>query len=498
MSSTTSSTAWATWKRDVQAPPRHHTPRSDRPTLGEAIARIGARKGRPHMPWQLAADDLIAEVDPATGRLWYDTVAVTVQRQAGKTAWVGDVADHRGLSMRGGRIWFTQQNGKSAGEWMREEHLARLEASPFFRGRYKPSLRGGSEGLRWLGTGSTFYCFPPKRDALHSKQADLGIIDEAWAHSEDVGRDIRQALRPAMLTRPNAQLLVISAGGTDASAYLQDYIDLGVESLDIPGTRVAIIDYGIPDDVPDDQVTLELNAAYHPAYGHTFGMDALVAARNDFKDDWAGFLRAYGNRHTRSAVSAFPPGMWDAGYQPATPWPAIPRRAGIGFDVTPIGDRIGICAAWRDEAGHPLVEVIADEPLTREAPGRLVALARRYSSRLGYDTAAPPTLEVADELARLHHGRLLAPLGTLPYATSCSTVYAAVMRRELRHNRQPALDGAVEVATRRPIADGGFGWGRKSSTGHIHTLVAATVALRTFDDTPRAAATAPAAARRPA
>ena len=79
--------------RDVQ--PRHHTPRSDLPTRGGQVAKLSQAKGRPFMPWQQLAADVALEYDPDTGLNRYSTIVVTVQRQSGKTTWVGTLADHR-------------------------------------------------------------------------------------------------------------------------------------------------------------------------------------------------------------------------------------------------------------------------------------------------------------------------------------------------------------------------------------------------------------------
>jgi hypothetical protein len=442
------------------------------------VAALALAKGRPLIPWQRQALEVALEVDPDTGDYFYGIVVVSVQRQTGKTTIVGDLADHRCLSVRDARVWFTQQTGKHASEWMREEYLPRLDRLDFFKGHYKAQLRGGSEGVRWHDTGSTFYVFAPKEDGLHSKQSDLVVVDEAWAHDEAKGRELKQAIRPTMLTRKGAQLWVVSAGGTDESAYLQEYIDLGVSALEVPGTRVALVDYGIPPDAdPEDLDTI---AAWHPGFGHLFDMDALLSARLEFGADIAGFARAYGNRHTRTTVAAFPAGAWETC---GGPMPTRPARAGIAYDVTPLGDRVAIAAAWRT-GDHAHLEVIYEGSDVRTAPDRLAQLARTYTTPVGYDTAGAATLAVADELKRRHPGIRHAPLTTMPYATACAALSAEVLTNRLRHHRQPALDTAVAVASRRPIGDGGWGWGRRVSAGNIAPLVAGTVALRTHDDLP--------------
>src|SRR5699024_9295773 len=193
-----------------------------------------------------------------------------------KTKLEGDVADHRCLTLPRARTWITMQSGKAVDEWMREEHFTNLASAPIFgvpgtaSCRYQLSKRAGSVGVKWPARGSTFTTFPPRRDALHGKQGDLVIVDEAWVHDAVTGADLRQAIRPTMNTRPGAQLWIVSTEGDDSSSYLEDYITLGRESLGREDTRVCFIDYGIPDDAdPED---LDVVAKHHPAYGHTIGL----------------------------------------------------------------------------------------------------------------------------------------------------------------------------------------------------------------------------------
>src|SRR5206468_12624898 len=52
----------------------------------------------------------------------------------------------------------------------------------------------------------------------HGDTLDLAVIDEAWAQRDAT---IEQALKPAMLTRPAAQLWVVSTAGNEFSAYFR-------------------------------------------------------------------------------------------------------------------------------------------------------------------------------------------------------------------------------------------------------------------------------------
>lgn len=469
--------------------PRHHTPRRhDRPTRGGAVAAIARAKQRPLLPWQSDAVDVALEVDPETGTYAYGIVVVSVQRQAGKTKLESDVADHRCLTVPRARVWITMQNGKTVDEWMREEHFANLrEGAAVFgtpgtaRARYTLSKRAGSVGVKWPALGSTFTTFPPKRDALHSKQSDLVLVDEAWAHSAIVGADLRQAIRPTMNSRPGAQLWVVSTEGDDSSAYFDDYVSMARASLGNPTARVCFIDYGIADDA--DAEDLDAIAAAHPAFGHTLTMQGLLDARDDFTGDPSGWARAYGNRRSRSRSAIFPAGAWTAAGRPL---PDVPDTAGIGLDATPSGDRYALAAGWRDGAqGH--VELLAGGPdaiPTRDTPDLVGRVVTEHGGRLTVDRASIGVLDLVDQIAREFPRIEVDYLSTPEYGSACTVFERGIVDDTVHHHHDDDLDAAVDVATRRPLGDGATGWGRKTSTGSIAELVAVTLALRGADRTP--------------
>jgi hypothetical protein len=438
------------------------------------------------MPWQRDAVDVMLEYDPATGLYRYGTIILTVPRQAGKTTLIGTLADHRCISRPNARAWITMQNGKTADSWMRNEHLpslSRLGDPDSKRSPYRQSLRAGEIGPIWRRLNSTFFTFPPKRDALHSKQSDLAIISEAWAHSAEVGADIRQAIRPTMLTRRNAQLVVESTLGDDSSVFLDGYYDLGVESLTNPATRVCFIDYGIPDDAdPED---LDVIAAHHPAFGHTVNMQALVDAREDFRADPAlggasGWARAYGNRATRSRETAIPASAWTTAARPRVD---VPERAGVGLDATPSGARVAVGLGWRDD-DQAFGELAYAGPPSRETPAMIVDLCRRNASPLVVDRGALGALELVDAVSRQRGAPEVVFLNMGEYAAACGVLYRGVLDDTWHHFNDPDLTAAAEIATKRDLGDGGFGWGRKTSAGSIAELGAVTVALKAADRLP--------------
>jgi phage terminase large subunit-like protein len=489
-------TVLATAQRTL-ATPRFHTPRSSRDTRGPQVDLVAQRKGKPLMPWQHDALEVALEVDPDTGENWFDTVLVTVQRQSGKTKLIGDVADHTCMTKRGARTWFTQQTGKHASTWMREEHfLALAEAAPLLGEegtaacRYTLSRRAGTEGVAWKATGGTFYAFPPNRDAMHSKQSDKTFVDEAWAFDAEQGAELRQAIRATFNTRPGAQLWVVSAAGDANSAYLDEYLARARLLVNDPTSRICLVDYGLRDD--EDPEDLDVILRRHPAYGYTITRQAIEAARVDFANDPGGWARAYANIPTKARDSLWPDNVWTECGEGLVP---VPERYGVAFDVTPMGDTAAVAAAWRDHRHHAigqLVETFVDGNL-RELPELLIQLGSSRRAPIDYDPRSPGVLGVVDavakQLAEPENRRLrdLVELRAVPvanYAAACVQLSKAVFAREFHHGHQAELTEATQNATTSSAMDGGFCWARKKSTGSIAELVAVTLAVRAFDTLP--------------
>lgn len=472
----------------MTAEPRHHTPRSDWPTHGHRLAKVARAKGRPFMPWQQAAADVAHEYDPVTGFYRYRTVVVTVPRQAGKTDLEGSAADARCLWLPNQRVRITMQDGKTADEWMREQHFESLAAS-VFAGRYVPSKRAGSHGVLWPHTRSTFNTFPPTRAALHSKQTDLGFVDEAWAHDAQTGKDIKQAIGPTMATRdripPGPQLWVVSTLGDQDSTYLDEYVARGLASLGDPLTSVCFIDWGIPDDA--DAEDLDVIAEHHPAIGYTLTRRTLAAERENFRNaetgivDSAGFGRAYGNRGSSVREYVFPGSVWTDAAVARQP---VPDRAGLGLDVSPDGRTWALGAGWQvGESGY--VEVLDAGDVTRDLPNRVAAIARARGVPLVVARHAAAALEVTDGFARLDERDRpeVTFLNAASAASACVTFSRGIFRGDVHHSNDDDLDAAVSVAAKKNLPEGGFRW-TLGGPGTIAALNAVTWALRGYESLP--------------
>lgn len=241
----------------LSCPPRFGTPRSyGRPTLGPAVARTAARLGKPFMPWQRLVADVVMEVDPATGRLAYTEMGLTVPRQSGKSTWVLAKSTHRASATGffGARqhLVYTAQTRMKAREKWEEDFLVELQGSAAFRSRVAPHMQVGGEYIRF-SNGSRFGLESATEKAGHGGTLDEAYIDEAFAQAD---WRLEQAFGPAMITRANKLLAWIStAGWEDGSPYLQEKVALGRTAVAAGRRhRLAYFEWSAPEDAdPGDE-----------------------------------------------------------------------------------------------------------------------------------------------------------------------------------------------------------------------------------------------------
>jgi phage terminase large subunit-like protein len=418
------------------------------------------------MPWQQHVADIALEVDPDTGLLVYREYVVTVPRQSGKTTLILAKLVHRALGF-GGRqrmLYTAQTRGAARLKW-EDEHVAALERSRY-RSMFSVRRQMGQEAIRWKN-GSKHGITSNTEKAGHGETLDEGVIDEAFAQED---ARLEQAFKPAMITRPQPQLGVVSTAGTLKSAYLRGKVDAGRARCEAGLTdSVAYFEWSAPDDAdPGDPATWW---GCMPALGHTVSESAI---RADFESMELGeFRRAYLNQWPDAA-----PEQWLVISQPT--WVGLASRGqvegvvAVAVDVTPERSWSSIGVAGRRADGRLQVEV-ADH---RAGTSWVVERAKEINDRNEVcvwvvDPAGPA-------------GSLIAPLKAaglnVVEASSRDAGHAAQSfydaccdSGELAHLNDPILNDALAGAAKRPLGDG-WAWARKGVTVVISPLVAVTLA----------------------
>lgn len=449
------------------------------------------------MPWQREAADIGCEIDPRTGYPAYREVIVTVPRQSGKTTLFLSWQINRCLSPRWAqpqRSVFTAQSGKDARDKWLDELYPLIKESGLYRFVRQMNRGMGNESILWK-TESLIRLLSTSTSSGHSKTLHQAVMDEIW-HDTDDRRE--QGLRPAMVTVPDAQLLVCSTAGTVTSVVLNRKVAAGRKAVaEDSGSGVAYFEYSAPDDWdPEDE---ESYYGFMPAlcpdppcrcsdqWRHTVTMDVIRTERASM--DPGEFARAYGNVHPDIAAGAvIDPAAWAKLADPDSR-----RKDGgdiaLGVDISPMRDyaAIHVYGPRADELGHAqLVDYRAGTdwliPRIVEWRDALDPVA----IGMGRGTAA--TLEV--DLAKLGITRPedpdepergdLAVMSATDMAAACGQIIDAVRQASLRYVPARQLDAAVAGAKIRQSGDT-IAWARKDVDVDTSPLVALTVARRAYE-----------------
>ena len=266
-------------------PPRFATSRSSRATHGAALRDTAARLGTRLMPWQETVADTALEHEG--GRLAYRDVIVTVPRQSGKTTLLLTAVIHRMLAAPGQRIAYGAQTRLAARGKLFDTVWPMLRRSSL--GGLFRLVRGmGSESLR-CSNGSLLTLLSTEESAGHGETLDLVVLDECWSLTSAT----EQAVRPALVTRPNGQLWMLSTAGTERSAWWRQKIEAGrLAATSSLGGGVSYFEWSAADGTEvGDPATW---GSFMPALGHTIDEDVVAADLAAMAP--AEWRRAYANQ----------------------------------------------------------------------------------------------------------------------------------------------------------------------------------------------------------
>lgn len=435
--------------------PTFATQRTDRESFGPEIAGIAEALGQPFMPWQ----ELVANVGGErleNGLPAYREVIVTVPRQSGKTILEFGWQFHRALMWgRPQSIVYTAQTGQDAREKLVEDIWEKLIVQPNspLKATIRQVKRAMAATAMMFKNGSRIDVLATGQDSGHGKSLDLGVIDEAFADS-DFRRE--QGIRPTMATRPDAQILVMSTAGTDASVFLNHKVEVGRDAVRRGLTQgVAYFEWSAPDDVdvhdPDEWW------GWMPALGHTITPEVVEADSVGMTD--GEFRRAYGNQRTRSDDRVVPVDRWAAVCSANT---APEEPLVFAADADP--QRRWASVAVADVEGRAeLVE-------HREGVGWLEDWFNSRPKVRGLVEASGPAGFLVERCPNVEG------LPKQGYAFACGEFMDKVMDGRVSVRSHSKLDEAA-AAARTQSAGEQWVWKRKHQDSVISPLVAVTLAL---------------------
>lgn len=455
--------------------PRWATARTPaRPTYGPKVAQIAEALGTTLMPWQRQVADVALEVDPATGLLHYRTVILTIPRQQGKTTLLLPVWLQRALTWERQQIAWTMQSAKDAREKWEDEHVPVVMASPLERAVARVRKTNGSEAVLFRN-GSIQRLMASTSSSGHGKVLDLGIVDEAFAQTDD---RLEQAMRPAMRTRPQPQMWLVSTMGTEESQWFHGWCDAGRASVDAGNTDgpVAYFEWSAAEDAdPADPATWW---SCMPAMGWTIS-EATI--RQEFEqaqltpDGVAGFRRAslnqrLGRKRTAPAIDR---DVWARLADPGSEWTGDP--VGV-VDVSPDG-RASMVLAGRRADGLRHVELVDARAGLAWIASRRDELSARYGVRRWVRDPNGPAVELVGDWDELKPRQMVE---------SCAGFLRDVLeggglRWRCSEDLEPVLLAACDNAARAERGDGSWIWSRRRSGADISPVVAMTIGWAAVD-----------------
>lgn len=389
----------------------------------------------------------------------YRTVVVTVPRQNGKTSLLWALLAWWSLAHQKHNIVATAQTGTEAYEKWRD-YVALVSTQPA-TANHVADVRyaNGSEMLTWT-TGTRHRVRAPTARAGHGLTLDLALIDEAWALRDEA---VLQSFRPAMVTRPDAQLWIVSTAGTLDSVLLRRHVELGRQAAAAQSrSGVAYFEWSAPDDVDaDDPRALRLAM---PALGLTITEEVATADRATMTR--GEYERAYLNRWTDALETVIPLNLWALVLEPEAT-PEVP--VWLAFDVSPERDYGAIVAAgwW---ANRVAVEVVDHRVGVEWMVPRLNELLGRHEVTGLVMDGTGPGASLADDLNETPVAMKYAEV-----QRACGSFFDSITSQTLAVRPHEGLTGAVRAAARIGAGDT-WRWGRRRSAGDITTLMAATMA----------------------
>lgn len=415
------------------------------------------------MPWQQQIADIALEmvIDERTGLEVpaYREIVVVVPRQCGKTTLCLSLELQRALLWGTPQvIGYTAQTGWDARRKLIDDQAPILEGSQLASTMKRVYRGAGMESIHFKN-GSRIDVMPSTATAGHGRVINQGIIDEAFADEDDRREG---ALLPAMSTKRDAQLIVISTAGTQSSLYLKRKVEQGRARVEAGiDESAAYFEYsaGEDDDIDDPLVW----AKNIPAMGLTIDESVIRHARSTMTE--GEFRRAMLCQWTVLDEAAIP-AKYVARVMDETTAPS----GALSFGIDVAMDRSWSAISVADETGR--VELIDHREGVSWLVDRTLELWRRHRGALVVDGYSPANSLVD----RLEAGGIPVTRYSIRDMTAaCGLFYDAVLDDAIRIRPHASLEAAISSAKRKQMASGWL-WSRTVETADLTPLFSTTIA----------------------
>ena len=446
---------------------------------------IGGRKPQPQ---QLFIADILA-----TG---HQRNVLLIPRRSSKSTTVNAVAVGRAAYREDYRVGILTLTSGKAGRKRFLKDVATPVENLYKDKRTRPmrvSRIAGMEGLDFTRSGGGTVDWLSTLDDVRGEAFDLFILDESGEPNDpDYISEVRAAVLPTLDTRPGAQVVSIgTAGRFRAGNMLWDALETGragiggIAAWNFPETvtEAELSDWEPTEDNPEGRAR-ELIELHHPGVGTLTTIESIKENFDEFSRE--KFAREYGNIFGTigESVTLLDQIKWADGGTGAD-LPAFPETFEVAVAVHPDLKCASMVAAWRDDEGRAVLLLIDNKRGVEWARTAATTFARKYKTRITYDSASPVLARFATGWERLKNPKpRLNPLGFMDVKKSAMLIVDEVDRGRVLHYRQPELDDAAKKVVKRKAGVNGWALGRdpKSPDDDITPIEAGALALLAYDE----------------
>lgn len=274
----------------------------------EEYRRLAVLLGYSLMPWQELVLRVASEIDEDLNMPRYQSLVVTVPRQAGKSTLAVLLVLHRLLMHPNTpqRVVYAAQSLDAGKEFWKGDPEVRLLRSGLYEGYDMKMYRAISDTrMEVRANGSQLRILPGKAESAgHGLTAGMAVVDEAWVLQNS---ELEGALLPTMRTLRDPLFFVTSTAGTPESSYLRGKVELGRSHVTAGRQEgMAYFEWSSKGD-PEDEDTWRQAL---PSLGWTVSMRTLRAEHETLLEHVA--RRTMLNQWVDAAVeNAIPWSVWN-------------------------------------------------------------------------------------------------------------------------------------------------------------------------------------------